>query len=521
MHRLNGYEGRLVMVTFNDLLLALGNNIAIDRSHRWRHGNFELSGLCTDSRRATEGCVFVCLKGLNVDGHDFTDMACARGASVIIAKHDKSIEICGNSTMVIYVADTDKALSRIIHLFYPDPVGDLKIIGITGTKGKTTTALMLSHILECDGKKVGYIGTNGVIYGQKHFQTVNTTPDMLSLYTFLEQMRCDGVEYVVLEVSSQGLWKRRIAGLRFEAVVFTNIYEDHIGGVEHPSFKHYFNSKAQLFLKYEAKHVIFNADARRFTGVFRQLEKSKLIPFSVEREIGTHARDVKSSWGEDGFGISFTYVTRCGGEHDIYIPMLGEYNVYNALAAICTAHALGVDPDTARLAIKDVCVSGRGEVFRSNSGAVFIIDYAHNEESLTEVLKSIRLYRPRKLYCIVGSVGGRSESRRYGIGRAAALNADYTILTADNPDYEPIPKICEDIRAAFLELGLEEHCRICCSRKEAIELAHGLAGDGDIVLLAGKGHEKYQLISGERIPFSEREILEQLSRDAAPIEELV
>lgn len=508
------------MVTYDQLLEALGTNIAIDPTHYGTKKKPCINGLCTDSRDILPGDVFVCLKGLNYDGHNFTEEACQKKCSIIIAdKHHRPV-MEGKSTLLIYVANTDLALARLVNLFYPNPGKGLKIIGITGTKGKTTTAIMIKKILEAEGHNVGYIGTNGAIFADQCIQTVNTTPGTLTLYRYLEMMRQSRVKYVVLEVSSQGLWKKRIAGLSFEVTVFTNIYEDHIGGVEHPSFEHYFTSKAQLFTQYESKHIVYNADDMKFRRVFRSIDKNKLVPYSMTTKIGAYAYNAKNVWDRNGFGVSCICVNADGTEWDMYISMLGVYNVYNALAAACVCETLGVPSVKIRSTLRSIFVDGRSETFETASGAVFVIDYAHNEESITKALTNIREYDPNRLFCVVGSVGGRSQSRRYGIGKAAALYADYTILTADNPNFESIAYINSDIRKAFADLGKLDCCEEHFDRRNAIARAYSMALEGDIVLLAGKGHERYQLISGKNYPFCEREILEELDRQYIELHEL-
>lgn len=508
------------MVTYDQILEALGTDITIDTSNYRTKKKPHISGLCTDSREIVEGDVFVCLKGLNYDGHNFSEDACRKNCAIVISDRNHRPIMEGKRTVLIYVEDTDAALAKLVKLFYPTPGKGLRLIGITGTKGKTTTAIMIKKVLEAHGHNVGYIGTNGVIYADKCIQTVNTTPGTLTLYRHLEMMRQHRVKYVVLEVSSQGLWKERIAGLSFEVTVFTNIYEDHIGGVEHPTFEHYLASKAQLFTNYSSKHIVYNADDKRFSSVFDSIDPSLLVPYSIESRIGTYAYGARSTWNRNGFGVSYVCVNHDGTESDMYISMLGVYNVYNALAATCVCKTLGVPFEMIRKTLREIFVDGRSEIFETASGAIFVIDYAHNEESLTKVLCNIREYDPNRLFCVVGSVGGRSQSRRYGIGKAAALHADYTILTADNPNHESIAYINSDIRKAFADFGRLDRCDECFDRCEAIARVYSMALEGDIVLLAGKGHERYQLISGKNQPFCERDILEELDRQYIELHEL-
>jgi UDP-N-acetylmuramoyl-L-alanyl-D-glutamate--2,6-diaminopimelate ligase len=465
--------------------------------------------LCHDSRQATPTCAFFCKKGALSDGHDYAIHAYSNGARIFIAERKLDLP---NDAAVIITSDSSSALARMSVAFYNDPSKELKIIGITGTKGKTTVALSAYSIACSYGIRSGYIGTNGIHYGGKVYETVNTTPDVLELQKYLRQMRNDGVEVVFLEVSSQALWQQRTYGLCFHTVVFTNLYRDHIGGCEHPTMEHYKNCKKLLFSEYSAENAVVNYDSADAQYMLDGANCKNIFTVSASGNISCslYAQSVMKVSSNMIPGISF----KCHGngdislpESDIFIPIPGIYSAENGLLTMAICSLLGIDTDFIASAMATLCVKGRFEAVRLDSlpNSLFIIDYAHNGASLRSVMNALKEYSPKRIICLFGSVGGRTFERRRELGEVAAELADVIIVTSDNPNNENPHSIMNDINDAIK--STDKPVYLIADRKDAIGKAVEIAEDGDYILLAGKGHETYQLIHGQRVPFCEREIL--------------
>ncbi len=484
----------------------------------------EIKGACSDSRKITSGYVFFCIKGARFDGHYYAGDVIAKGCKILVCEHMPAINI-PNDVLVLTVADSRKAYAKALSGIYGHPDKKMCMIGITGTKGKTSTALMIKAILTQNNITAGYIGTNGIIFADEHIQSGNTTPDSGDIYYYLSKMLSLNIRTVIIEVSSQALWQSRVYGIEFDICIFTNISEDHIGGYEHPSFEHYMNSKALLFTDYNAKHIIYNADEKIFLPFFEKCHDSVLHPYSINSKAGFYADNIELRRNGSDIGVDFTLHfddlqnSENSIDRKVSLSIPGEFNIYNALAAITACRIAGGSIDRIIKALETVHIDGRFETVCLNSkpDTTFVIDYAHNGLSLEAVLKTAAKYSHNRIICVFGSVGGRTYGRRLELGKAAAKYADLSILTADNPDCEAVPHITRDIKQAFIDAGCEYKCMEIFDRTEAIKKAFEIAGKDDIVILAGKGHEKYQLISGETVPFSEREILLELDMTAASI----
>ncbi len=471
--------------------------------------------LCHDSRRATPTCAFFCKKGALSDGHEYAFHAYANGARIFIAERELDIP---DDAAVIITKSTSDALNRLAVMFYGDPAKELKIIGITGTKGKTTVAISAYKIALSNGISAGYIGTNGIYYNGKEFETANTTPDVLELQKALREMRNDGVNVVMLEVSSQALWQERTYGLEFEACVFTNLYRDHIGKFEHPDVEHYINSKKKLFTNYPIKNIIVNADSQYCNEMIAESQCKSIITTSARGNdnctlIATNAIKLKNGVLP---GISFQLrssdkkILKSSKHLDVFMPIPGLYSVENGLLIIAICLTLGIKLEAVVKYLSTLSVPGRFETVRLNTkpDSLFIIDYAHNGASLEAVISSLREYEPKRIICLFGSVGGRTFERRAELGLVAKKCADVLIITSDNPNNEDPESVISDIRDAVGET--DKTVYTIKDRKKAVEKAYEIAEEGDYVLLAGKGHETYQLIMGKRMPFSERKILEHV-----------
>ena len=469
-------------------------------------GDENIERVVCDSRAAAPETLFVCIRGFTGDGHAFAARAYAAGCRAFLAEAKLSLP---DDAVIVYTNDTRRALAQVSAAFYGFPARDLTVIGITGTKGKTTTALMLAAILSENGMPAGYIGSNGVDFMGNHFDTKNTTPESLELHYYFDRMRSAGCRAVVLEVSSQALYLDRVYGIPFDAVAFTNLAPDHIGGFEHPTFEHYRDSKKKLFTDFGATFAVGNADdpataymldgcsalCSSFGVAAGDFRASEMTPFRAAGELG----------------VEFTLIY-FGTRRRVRLPMPGAFSVHNALCAVALAHLFGVSIDDAAATLAHTYVRGRFEIVKTPLDAVFILDYAHNGLSLESALTTLRAYAPHRLVCVLGSVGGRTEGRRAELGKVVSEQADMVILTADNPDFEDPAAICAAIRDAFVR---EIPTEIIPDRAEAVRYAVEHAGAGDIVLFAGKGHEQYQLVRGGKLPFSERRLIEDAAASLA------
>ncbi len=456
-----------------------------------------------DSRKASGAGIFVCLRGSLSDGHLYAPAAYEKGCRFFVA--ETPLTNLPDDAFVFLCPNTRVALAKMSDNLFGHPSDELFVIGITGTKGKTTTALMIYNILNTAGLPCGYIGSNGIDYGDFHMEATNTTPESYITQMYMRHMRLAGVKYLVMEVSSQALYMSRVHAIRFDLCVFTNLSVDHIGGHEHPDFEHYKNCKKSLFSDYDAKTVILNAD----DGYAAEMEKAvktgtKILHYAMHRDADLRATAPTLYRTGESLGIEFS-LTHEGQKFDLSLPFPGEFSVYNALAAIAVCHSCGLKTEEIIRYLSVIRVSGRFEIVNAMKDVTFIIDYAHNKVSLTAALDTLRRYQPRRLICLFGSVGGRTFGRRAELGEVAASLADFCILTSDNPDGEDPLNILNDIAAQFGENSCPY--RIIPDRAEAIRYAVSIARQGDIFLFAGKGHETYQLIRGEKLPFSEKDIL--------------
>lgn len=462
----------------------------------------EIDRIEYDSRRVLDrGTLFVCLSGARLDGHSYVRQVYARGCRTFLVS--RPVELPPDA-VVIRTDDTRDALALISADFYGRPAEKLHLIGITGTKGKTSTALMLQSILNGSGHPCAYIGSNGVIIRDRTIETVNTTPESRDLHCFFDIMVREGMEYAVLEVSSQALAHSRVRDITFETTVFTNFSPDHISPVEHPDLADYMGAKARLFTEHTGSAVIYNADDPLWEEIIGASSAQK-IACAVESEADFSAWEIEPYRSRTALGISFSCHAQ-GGRMPVQLLTPGEFSVLNALEAIAAAAQCGVSPADAAEILARTPVRGRFELVEALPERTFILDYAHNGLSLRSALTVLREYHPDRLICLFGSVGGKSQNRRAELGAAASALADYCILTSDNPDYESPEAILEEILQHF-----DKKCphTVLADREEAVRYAVRMSRPGDIILLAGKGHETYQLVEGKKVPFSERAIILQ------------
>ena len=466
----------------------------------------QVLSLCRDSRIASQKGVFVCISGAKSDGHSFADMAYKNGCRAFVASRPITLP---NDACVVLTDDTRIALAEVSAAFYGYPSNELKIVGITGTKGKTTTALTTFEVMNSCDIPTAYIGSNGIKFCGQNIATLNTTPESCELQKHMRIMVDSGIKYLIMEVSSQAIYMNRIHGIKFESAAFTNLSVDHIGGAEHPTFEHYRDCKKRLFTDFGAKNIIYNSDdpyAKYMVGDTTDAVKISCSP-SGNSSADLYAQKIENIRLPHALSVSFEMISE-GKFRKVSLPMPGAFSVANALLATAICKTAGIDEDTIAKKLTFVRAEGRFETLSAPNGALFIIDYAHNGIALTAALKTIRDFSPERLICLFGSVGGRTEGRRRELGEVASTLADLCILTSDNPDFESPEKIINDIALWFKE-GVSCPYVTIPDRRKAIRFAVANANPGDVVLLAGKGHEDYQLICGKKLHFSEKVIIEE------------
>lgn len=452
-----------------------------------------------NSRLCNSETLFFCMPGAKVDGHKFAPQAYELGCRAFVVEH--TVDLPDDAVQIV-VKKSRETLAYISAKFYGNPADKMTVIGVTGTKGKTTTAILIEEIFNSCGINCGYIGTNGVVIGERHYDTINSTPESRELHKYFSMMLDRGYSHVVMEVSSQALDHYRVAGIKFDTVIFTNLSEDHIGEGEHATFEEYRDAKRKLFTDYNAKNIIYNADDS-YSEYMITDSGGRLISYGIDSECTYRGSGMRPFRAETSLGIDFD-VTVLGVKTGIRLRTPGSFSVYNGLAAIAACACHGVTVRQAANALKSISIKGRFEIVDAIEGITFIIDYAHNGLSLTRALTVLTEYEPERLICVFGSVGGRTYIRRRELAEAASKLADFTIITSDNPDNEEPEDIIKDVLNYFDRSKLYT---TIVDREEAVRFAVRIAKKGDIVLFAGKGHEDYQLIAGERVPMCERKII--------------
>lgn len=468
--------------------------------------DIEVTEVVYDSRKVTQGSLFICISGANVDGHDFAAQVAEAGARVLVVQ--KKVELPETAEVtVIRVADTRYAMAFISAAYFGHPAKRLKVIGITGTKGKTTTTYLVRNILEEAGHKVGLIGTIEVIIGDKHIPAGNTTPESYLVQQYFKQMADAGCDTVVMEVSSQGLMLHRTQGFVFDLGIFTNIEPDHIGPNEHKDFEDYLACKGMLFR--QCRVGIVNKDDGHWEKVTAG-HTCRLETLGIENDADLKAGNLQLLSGGGNLGVSFDVEGLMNFHAEL--PMPGRFSVYNALTAIAVCRHFDVPEEAVQKALQRAKVKGRIELVKVSDEFTLMIDYAHNAMALQSLLSTLKEYRPHRLVSVFGCGGNRSKLRRYEMGEVSGKLADLTIITSDNPRYEEPQDIIDDIKTG---IGRTDGKYIeICDRKEAIAYAIEHGEPGDIIVLAGKGHEDYQEIKGVKYPMDERELIRDILANA-------
>lgn len=464
--------------------------------------DININNLCNDNRIVKDGDVFVCIKGAAFDGHSFVNDVKEKGAACVVVEENVDVE----GITVVKVKSTRRALALMSAAYFDYPAKKLKTIGITGTKGKTTTTYMVRNVLENVGIKTGLIGTIETIIGDNHIKANNTTPESFLIQKYFREMVDAGIECVVMEVSSQGLMLDRTAGIMFDFGIFTNLEPDHIGPNEHRDFNHYLQCKAMLFK--QCKHAIVNIDDKHTEEILKGATCS-VETYGIDNDADFKANNIKLFQKPGKLCVSYDLSGKIDMPIEIHVP--GIFSVYNSLCAIAICSHMTDDKDLLLKSLEDIKVKGRVELVDVSKRFVFMIDYAHNAMSLESLLTSLKKYNPKRLVTIFGCGGNRSKDRRFEMGEVSSNLSDFTIVTSDNPRYEKPADIIADI-VVGIKRGSGEYT-VVEDRKEAIKYAIENAQDGDVIILAGKGHEDYQEIEGVKYPMDERSLINEVISD--------
>ncbi len=460
----------------------------------------EINNIHNDSRKVGKNDLFFCITGAVSDGHSYAQDVMAKGASVLVVEKDVQAE---DGVTVIKVPSTRYAMGIISSRYYGEPSKELTVIGITGTKGKTTTTYMIREMLCAAGIPTGLIGTIEILDGVQSIPAKNTTPESIVLHKNLKDMVDNGLKCVVMEVSSQGLMLDRVAGVDFDYGIFTNLSKDHIGPNEHSSFEEYMMWKAKLFTL--CKVGIFNVDDKYTTNMMKDCT-CQVVSYGLS-EVSDYKATGLKLYDRDGvLGIEYMLSGKLEGE--ILVDMPGEFTVHNSLAAIVVADMLKVSMVNIRNILELIKVRGRVELIPISDKFTILIDYAHNAMSLSSLLTALRDYNPKRLVALFGCGGNRSKDRRFEMGEVSGNNADLTVITSDNPRFEEPLDIIEDIKTGINKTS-GKYVSIP-DRKEAIRYAIMNACEGDVIVLAGKGHEDYQEICGVKHHMDERDLIREI-----------
>ena len=468
--------------------------------------DIDVPNIKNDSRAVKPGDMFVAIKGFDIDGHEHINEACTNGAKVILAQTNQitkeDIKDVPEDVTIVLADDTRYALAICACNFYKNPSRKIKLIGVTGTKGKTTTTYMIRDILEKQGIKVGLIGTVASYIGDTKIQNNdNTTPESLKLQEILAQMVEKDCEIVVMEVSSQSLKLHRVAGCNFYMAIFTNLAEDHISTKEHPNMEDYFNSKVELFKM--CKTGIINSDDIYSITIPKLVPECNYTTYGIDNNCDLLAKDITVTNQYVDFKV------KLGDKNErVKVSIPGRFSVYNSLAAICATLKLGCSPESIKDALIDIRVPGRNELVTNKKGLTIMIDYAHTPASLEKILSAVKIYTKGRVISVFGCGGNRDRNKRPMMGEASGRVSDYTIITSDNPRDEEPEEIVKEIEKGIKKTKGKYECIV--DRVEAIKKAIKMANQKDIIVLAGKGHEQYQEIKGKRYPFDEAKIVNEI-----------
>ena len=461
-----------------------------------------ISTLVYDSRKIEKNSVFVCISGAAFDGHEFAAQAAEQGAAALVVEKEAAVP---EGITVIRVQNTRLALAEMSAAYFGYPAEELTTIGITGTKGKTTTTYMIQAVLKHAKQRTGLIGTIETIIGDERIPSVNTTPESYVIQESFRKMADAGIQNVVMEVSSQGLMLHRCSGFTFDYGIFTNLAEDHIGENEHKDMDDYIHCKSLLFQ--QCKQGIVNGDDDYVERIIKD-HTCQIETYGMSSSNDVYAEHIRRIQEPGYLGVS--YDLKGKQEYNVHVDIPGDFTVYNSLAAISLCRHMAIRQEDVLSALNTIQVKGRLEIIKTPGEYTLMIDYAHNAMSLESLLTTIRKYEPNKIYCLFGCGGNRARARRYEMGEVSSNLADLTVVTSDNPRNEEPMDIINDILVG-VQKGPGEYVTIP-DRKEAIRYCMEHAQKGDIVILAGKGHEDYQEIKGVKYHMDERELIQDILR---------
>ena len=504
----------------------------------------EVQDIIYDSRKAAPGLAFVCIVGTQRDSHEFAADCAAKGVSVLVIQHDIDLSAMPGVT-VVKVESSRYAMALMSGNLFGNPSRQMTMIGVTGTKGKTTTTHMIKSVLEAAGRKVhlggnigaallpmlpevrpedvavvelssfqliSMLGTNGIYFMGRHQETANTTPESYELQKTFRQFLDAGCDVALMEVSSQGLMMDRVAGVHYDIGVFTNLSPDHIGPGEHKTFEEYRSWKGQLFRRCDVGVV--NIDDEN-TEALLEGHTCKLVTY------GIHAPKVDYRASEqyrllrnkEMLGVEFTLTEPDGHTLDVQVGMPGLFSIYNALATIGVGKVLGLADAPIHEGLKKALVKGRVELVPISHKFTILIDYAHNEAATESLIETLREYNPNRLVVVFGCGGNRSKLRRYGMGEVCAKLADFSILTEDNNRFEKVEDIIADIKTGMAKGNPDAKYVEIPDRLDALHYAIDHAQEGDLIAVIGKGHEAYRDREGVKTPFLERELIEEYAAE--------
>ena len=454
-----------------------------------------------DSRKADENCIFVCIKGFQVDGHSFAMQAYRRGTRIFAVEKEVTLP---SDAVIIKVDNTRRFLALASANLFGRPADKLNIIGITGTKGKTSTSFMLKSIYESAGHKVGVIGSTGVYIGDKKYDIDNSTPESYILHKYFKEMLDSGCDTAVIEATSQGFKLDRTYGIRFNTGIFTNLSPDHIGAAEHSDFADYLACKKLIFK--QSDKMIVNLDTDYYSDIIAGTEGDH-VTFGATDKADYRFTAPSFTTGKNRLKTEFKCICKDGEAIDIDLNTPGYFSLYNAAGAIAAAREDGIACEAIKEGLSSAFVKGRMEIVPVGKEYTVIIDFAHNEFSVKTLFDTIRLYSPRRIISVFGCGGNRSKLRRYSMGEVIGRNSDLSVITSDNSRYENVEDIIADILIGMNKT--DGKYEIIPDRRKAIKFALEQAGEGDVVLLIGKGHEMYEEINGKKHPFDERQVVRE------------
>jgi len=464
-------------------------------------GETAITGVETDSRKVKPGDLFVCIPGFTVDGHDYAPQAAEKGAAAVVAERELNL-----SVPTLIVPDCLYAAAVIACHFYDYPSDELRVIGVTGTNGKTTTTAIINHIMRDQGNITGLLGTIRTVIGDEAYATVNTTQEPVSVQRLLRQMLDVKASYGIMEVSSHALHMGRVKGISFRTAIFTNLTQDHLD--YHNSMEAYLAAKGLLFARLDngfhsdpqkRQYAVLNADDAA-SGYLASQTSAAVITYGIDHPADVWAKDIRIT----AKGTEFQLCT-FKGDLPIQLQLVGKFNVYNTLAAVSAALLEGIPLEAVAASLAGMpAVEGRMETVNEGQEFLLIVDYAHSPDSLENVLATIREFSTGRVITVFGCGGDRDRGKRPLMGAIAGRLGDYVIATSDNPRTEAPEAILADIEPGLAEFGSSRY-ELIADRRLAIQKAVGLAAPGDVVLIAGKGHETYQEIGYERFPFDDRE----------------